>query len=239
MCGFTHLRSRSLLGAPHHGPPHCGVDASHVWLHTSAIQRKRHREQASPNVHGVCKVRMVAALRHRPRIDQAVPQPSTCKHGRQCCSANMGGVCTHGPCLNVGGMLPPCCMCILWVACARMAHAWGVGSMLPPCCLCLHWVKGLCACLGGGGITPRRRVHQPRSAASAHSHAIAPVSDLVLVTSNLKPNTRFLQPHHRDVGQPLLACAHGRRRWRRRRARWCVGGLRSAGWMRCGLRTSS
>ena len=39
-----------------------------------------------------------------------------------------------------------------------------------------------------------------------HSHASAPVDDLVLVACDLETLALFLVSHKRDVGQPLLAC---------------------------------
>ena len=45
-----------------------------------------------------------------------------------------------------------------------------------------------------------------RRRALPHSHAVAPVDHLVLVARNLEPLAMLFVPHHRNVGEPLLAC---------------------------------
>ena len=53
----------------------------------------------------------------------------------------------------------------------------------------------------------RRRCRgEARVSGLRRSHSVAPVDDLVLIAGDLEALAVLLGPHHRDVGQPLLAC---------------------------------
>ena len=69
-------------------------------------------------------------------------------------------------------------------------------------------------CTRSSRITRLQAAHHqlrfPPRAPAGRSHAVAPVDDLVLVARNLKALAVLLHAHHRDVGEPLLACVKGR-----------------------------